>query len=198
MFNGRNMTLHGVIYHQGATNRSGHYTAGLKIGSNYFTLNDTLITKQMMLSSRSNDTIVPYLVIYRSQPHNCSSSNLQLSTSNETFQDFSEAVPSPDAVIHNGIENKRRKSGKTPTSDPICNIRRKNKFSLSPSKAQKDAAKQRMAKLRKNRDESQNKQIKEFDRKRKMNFRAELDETQTEKTKEADRKRKKNLRAECR
>lgn len=52
-FYGNTMSLHGIIYHDGEQTNSGHYTAGVKLNGNWFTVSDALILNGIKLSCTS-------------------------------------------------------------------------------------------------------------------------------------------------
>ena len=53
------MSLQGVIYHQGATADSGHYTCKVKCGGRWFYINDTNV------NSENHSNLEPYILIYK-------------------------------------------------------------------------------------------------------------------------------------
>ena len=66
--------LYGIIYHSGMWNNQGHYIAGVNANQKWFTISDTVMNRNKLLSCTSNDYTTPYIIFYRKQ------SSIQLST----------------------------------------------------------------------------------------------------------------------
>mgnify|MGYP001340039308 CR=1 FL=1 len=64
LFN-QSLQLHGIIYHEGPSARTGHYTCCIKKENSWFWINDSSVQSGVKLSSRCNDSIVPYIILYK-------------------------------------------------------------------------------------------------------------------------------------
>ena len=72
--------LYGIIYHSGMWTNQGHYIAGVNANQKWFTISDTVMNRNKLLSCTSNDSTTPYIIFYRKQ----SSIQLPMDVSKQT------------------------------------------------------------------------------------------------------------------
>ena len=59
------LLLQGVIWHEGNSMNSGHYTSTVKLNNTWFICNDTAIHGGGRFVCSNNDYITPYILVYK-------------------------------------------------------------------------------------------------------------------------------------
>ena len=140
----KHFNLQGIIYHHGVGIDSGHYTSGVNIDENWYTIDDSIVTKEIKFKSTFNDDVVPYILIY---------------INNESF-DFHRTVTgrvndvtTPDMLLRNDALEEIKKQSKKATMLTPNNSKKDKMEVLRLKRKSKTPAKERMKIFRANFDD---------------------------------------------
>ena len=90
--------LQGIIWHEGNSMNSGHYTSTIKVNNTWFIANDTAIREGRRFVCSNNDYITPYVLVYK------------------TVTDFivpSLSLPVDKSPLFNDIDNAEKLNGES-------------------------------------------------------------------------------------
>ena len=101
--------LQGVIWHEGNSMNSGHYTSTIKLNNTWFICNDTAIRGGGRFVCSNHDYITPYILLYKKVNDLIVPSLSLRGDSNQLFNDIDNAKKLSRESLHKELNFQKRK-----------------------------------------------------------------------------------------